>query len=91
MSRYTIFIAMVTMFYFIGKAQTNLINWGFFVLNILNFAFIAKGDNKDSTNRHSKYISILIKVYSALFLIFETMFIVFVGEKEKTNEPDSLD
>lgn len=90
-SRYMIFIAMVAMFYFIGRAQTNLINWGFFVLNILNFAFIAKGDNKESTLRWSMLISILIKVYSAFFLIFETFFISFVGEKEKPLEPNSLD
>ena len=90
-SRYMIFVAMITMFYFIGKAQTNIINWGFFVLNILNFAFIAKGDNKPSTNRHSMNIAITIKIYSAFMLIFETLFISFVGEMEKTGDPKSLD
>ena len=53
------------------------------MLNILNFAFIAKGDNKPSTNRHSKNIATMIKIYSAFMLIFETFFISFVGEKEK--------
>jgi len=57
----------------------------------LNFAFIAKGDNKPSTNRHSKNIATTIKIYSAFFLIFETLFMSFVGEMEKTSEPNSLD
>ena len=36
-------------------------------------------------------IAIVIKIYSAFMLIFETVFISFVGEMEKINEPKSLD
>lgn len=53
-SRYVLAFTVILMFGIIGRAQTNIINWGIFILNILNFAFIAKGDNKESTNRRSK-------------------------------------
>ena len=67
-SRFMIIPAMSFMFYFIGQVQTTVINWGFFVLNILNFAFIAKGDNKLSTNTHSRNIANMITVFSAFSL-----------------------
>jgi hypothetical protein len=79
------------MFYMIGQAETNFINWGFFVLNIINFAFIAKADNKAATNRHSRDIANVIKIYSAFFLLLELFFIIFVGAVEKVDQPNSTD
>jgi hypothetical protein len=79
------------MIYFIGKAQTNLINWAFFVLNVVNFGFMVKGDNKPSTNMHSVQIAKTIKMYSAFILIVDIMFICFIGEREKPNQTQSID
>lgn len=90
-SQYMIVIVICTMFYYISKAQSNIINLGFFVLNMVNFAFVAKGDNKISTNKNSRKIAEIIKVYSALMLMLNIGFILFVGEKEKPNLPNSLD
>ena len=91
MNRYLLAFTVIVMFYVIGKAQTSIINWGFFVLSIVNFAFIAKGDGKHSTIMHSRNIANVIKVYSAFLLLFDICFIMFVGEEEKPNQPESLD
>jgi hypothetical protein len=91
MSRYFMALTIIIMFLIIGFSQTNLINWGYFILLIANFAFIVKADNKDSTNKHSCRIASTIKLYSAFFLLFDIFFIVFIGEEEKVDQPDSLD
>jgi hypothetical protein len=71
---------MISMIVMLGNSQTNLINWIFFVLNIISFAFIAKSDDKDSTNNHSYKISVVIKYYSAIILITYILFISFIGD-----------
>jgi len=91
MSRYILVLTLGIMFYVTGKTQTNIINWGFFVLSILNFAFIAKADNKPSTIKHSLNIANIIKIYSAFFLLLDICFIVFIGEEEKVDQPESID
>ena len=76
--------------YFIGKADTNLINWIFFSLNVINFAIMAKNDNKPSTNKKSLFFARMIKVYSGLILLFDIGFILVLGEEESV-EADSWD
>jgi hypothetical protein len=51
---------------------------------MVNFAFVAKGDNKASTNKHSRDIAIVIKFYSSFMLMLNILFIFAVGENEKT-------
>jgi hypothetical protein len=82
-SQWAIIIVISTMFYYICHAESNLVNWVFFIANIINFAFVAKGDNKSSTNKKSKRCADFIIVYSATMLLANIMFILFVGEKEK--------
>ena len=64
-----IFVTLALMLYFVGKLQTNLLTWILFSLNVLNIAWIAKGDNKPSTLRHSLNISIAIKRVASFILI----------------------
>jgi len=78
------------MIFFVGKAETTLINWTFWVLNILNFAFMAKADNKPSTNRQSLWVAVTIKYYSAVILNLEILFLCFIGT-ERSHDPDALD
>ena len=58
---------------------------------MLQFTLITKGDDKDSTNRHSKRIATVIKYYSMMILMLAIAFICFVGTVEKKDKPDSLD
>jgi hypothetical protein len=52
-------------------------------LNMVNFAFVAKGDNKASTNKHSRDIANVIKYYSSFMLMLNILFIFSIGENEK--------
>ena len=61
------------------------------MLNMIQFTLIAKGDDKDSTNRHSKRIAIVIKYYSMIILMIAIAFVCFVGNIEKEDKPDSID
>jgi len=63
-----------------------LFNWIFFILNIINFAFIAKSDNKDGTNSNIIRIAIVVKYYAIFVLTLETIFISFIGVKEKKDK-----
>lgn len=77
---YLIFVVLGVLLYFIGKAQVNLISWIFFVLNMMMLSFIAKGDGKESTNRYTKQVCTVIKVYSTIILVSDILFICFIGE-----------
>jgi hypothetical protein len=90
-SQWAIIIVIVTMFYYICHAEPNLANWIFFIANIINFSFVAKGDNKASTNRKSKKCADFITFYAATMLLTNIMFILFIGEQPKFDQPDSLD
>jgi hypothetical protein len=47
---------------------------------MINFAFVAKGDNKISTNQWSIKIAETIKIYSALMLMLNIAFVFVIGE-----------
>jgi hypothetical protein len=76
-------IVLVISLFFIGKAQTNLINWVFFSLNIIMFGFIAKADNKVGTNRWSLFFAKVLSTFSAFVLLSDILFIIIFGEVEK--------
>jgi hypothetical protein len=89
---YLIFVLLGVLLYFIGKAQVNLISWIFFILNALMLSFIAKGDNKDSTNRYTKRTATVIKVYSTFILVTDILFVCLIGEEPpKIPDPHSYD
>lgn len=90
-STYCIILVICTMFYYICHSDPSLVNWIFFIANIINFFFVAKGDNKSNTNRKSKYCADFITFFSAAMLLANIMFILFVGENEKPDQEDSLD
>ena len=79
---YLIFAVIGVLIYFIGQAQVNLISWIFFILNMMMLSLIAKGDDKESTNRYTKQVCTVIKVYSTLILVSDILFICFIGEKD---------
>jgi len=86
-----IFVVLAVLLYFIAKAQVNLISWIFFILNMMMLSFIAKGDGKESTNKHIKQVCTIIKTYSTIILVADIIFICFVGERPKPDQPGSLD
>lgn len=78
-SQWAIILVICTMFYYICHADSNLVNWIFFIANIINFSFVAKGDNKFNTNKKSKICSDFITFYSAAMLLTNILFILAVG------------
>jgi hypothetical protein len=86
---YLIFLLLGVLLYFIGKAQVNLISWMFFVLNALMLSFIAKGDNKESTNKYTKRVATIIKYYSTFILVTDIVFVCLIGEAPEKLPPAS--
>jgi len=58
---------------------------------MINFSFVAKGDNKIGTNQWSIKIAEIIKIYSAFMLMLNIAFIFVIGEKPKDDQPESRD
>ena len=81
-SRLLIFVALVLMIFFIGKAQTNLINWGFWSLFVINFYYMAKADEASTTTQTTINIARVIKCYTAAILIIEILLLATVGEAQ---------
>jgi hypothetical protein len=67
---FIIFIVIISIRYM----QTNLINWIFFSLFVINFAFIARQDNKGSTYKKCIISAKLINYYSAFILVMKYFF-----------------
>lgn len=47
------------------------------------FALISRADNKVTTNKYSLKIAIILKWFSAIVLIIDLLFLVFIGEEEE--------
>ena len=90
-NQYFIMLVLCISLFFIGKAQTNLINWVFFSLNIIMFGFIAKADNKVGINKWSLFVAKVLSSFSAIVLLADIIFIIVIGEVEKQKQPDSYD
>lgn len=84
-------IVTIGMIYFVGKGETNIINWVYFVLVQICIVYLIKNDNKPSTIEKNYLISSIIKYYSAAIILLDITFICFVGEVEKPDRPNSLD
>jgi len=77
---YIILIAMVSLQYFI---EQNIINWIFWIFNIINFALMIRGSKSIKYLQQSLCITNCVKLYSLSILICDIFFIVFLGELEK--------
>jgi hypothetical protein len=86
-----IFAVLFLMLLLVSIATPTFINWGLFILVIIQMAFIIKGDNKPSTMRCCYWSAIVIRSYTCVILLGNILFICLVGTVEKTNQPDSLD
>mmetsp|Transcript_21580 Transcript_21580/g.33240 ORF Transcript_21580/g.33240 Transcript_21580/m.33240 type:complete len:435 (-) Transcript_21580:108-1412(-) len=71
--------------------ETNIINWLFFILNAVNLALIIRGNKGIKYLKQSVFIANTIKVYALIILIIDILFISFVGEMPKPDQPNSLD
>lgn len=86
-----IYAMIIFMIWALQTLETNLINWVFFVLNTLQFAFIVRGSKSLSYLRQSLCVANSIKAYSLFILILDILFICFIGEFEKKHLPHSID
>jgi len=70
--------------------QVNLINWVFWILNILNFGLMIRGTKTTKYVNQIKATTNSLKFYSLMILVIDIAFSIFIGEREKTF-PNSLD
>jgi len=82
-TRYITFVVLCVMFYYMSLAESNLINWVFFTMNMINFYYVAKGDNKETTNESSLRWSKYIRNFSFLMLFLNILFALAGLEKEQ--------
>lgn len=88
---FVIIILLSLMLYFIGRAQTNVINICFFTLNVINAMILAKNDNKDSTLRWAIRCSKTIMYTSVTVILVEYSFAMTIGMRETEHFPNSWD
>jgi hypothetical protein len=82
-AEYNVYIMMSISFIFLGKIQTSVISTVFFTLVLLMFALISRADNKVGTNQWSLRIAKALIWFSAIILIIDLLFLVFIGEDEE--------
>lgn len=83
MAEYSVYIMFGVVFYFLGKIQTSIISTVFFTIVMTMLALISRADNKVTTNIWSQRIAKALKWFSAIILIIDLLFLVFIGEEEK--------
>jgi len=86
-----IYVVMITMIAIHALIETNIINWIFFILNAINLAMMIRGNKGIKYLKQSIFIANSIKVYALMVLILDILFISFIGEDEKADQPNSLD
>jgi len=77
---YVILVIMVSLQYYI---EQNLINWVFWIFNIVNFALMVRGSKQVKYLRQSLCVTNFVKAYALAILIADIFFITFLGELEK--------
>ena len=73
---------LILAIFFLGKAQTNIINIVFFSLNVFNAMMIARADNKKITFESSLIIATIIKYFAIVVIIAEFLFACTIGLRE---------
>lgn len=79
---FVILAILILAIYFLGKAQTNIINIVFFTLNVFNAMMIARSDNKSVTFKSALVIATIIKYFSIVVIITEFLFACTLGLRE---------
>jgi hypothetical protein len=70
------------MLYFLGRAQTNLINIVFFTLNVVNAMILIKDDHKPSTLNSALLVSKLLMYSAMIVILVEFVFALTFGQRE---------
>lgn len=87
---YFIYCLSIGMIYFIGKAQTNIINICFFSLIVANGMLLAKNDDKRSTIKWIIVVTKIINTLAMVVIIGEFFFSITLGYRESLFK-DSMD
>jgi len=82
-----IYALMVFMIGIHIRLETNLFNWVFFSLNMINLALIIRGTNTIKEIKQSLKVINMLKVYSLAVLILDILFIGVIGELPKPDQP----
>jgi hypothetical protein len=86
-----IWAVLILMIAATGYIETNVINWVFLTLNLVNFGLIIRGNKSLKSLKTNQRVVGIIKFYSMLILLANILFIVFVGATEKADMPMSND
>jgi hypothetical protein len=85
---YSIIIAMCVVQI---NMQTNLLNWLFFVLNIINVVIMISGAHSRTSLKSQEKIATFIKSFSIIVIVIDIAFVMIIGEFEKTTKEHSID
>jgi len=75
-----IYALIIFMIFIHSKLETNIINWIFFTLQMINFALIVKGTSSLSDIKQKMFVVSLIKIFAFIILFMDIQFITFIGE-----------
>lgn len=73
------------------QMQTNMLNWLFFIVNIVNAVIMISGTRTLRSLKIQEGIATFIKVFSITVIVVDIAFVMFIGEQEKFNKMNSLD
>jgi hypothetical protein len=79
-NRWLLWISLFVMVASLSKAQTNLITWLFFILNISLMSLVARGGRELRTVQRTRHFTNIIKYYSVSIILIDIAFICFIGE-----------
>jgi hypothetical protein len=71
--------------------ETNILNWLFFIVNIMNLVILISGASTQASLKRQERIATFIKLFAIIIIVIDILFIFLIGEFEKKNKPDSLD
>lgn len=79
-NRWLLWISLFVMVASLSKAQTNLITWVFFILNVSLMSLVARGGLDLHTLKRTWQCAAIIKYYSVSIILIDVAFICFIGE-----------
>lgn len=80
-NRWMLWISLFVMVGSLSKAQTNLITWLFFILNISLMSLVARGGQDLRTLKRTWQFAGMIKYYSVSIILIDIAFMCFIGEE----------
>jgi hypothetical protein len=86
-----IWVIIIVMCFIQVNMQTNLLNWLFFIVNIVNAVIMISGTRTLKSLKIQEGIATFIKVFSITVIVLDIAFVMFIGEQEKFNKSNSLD